>query len=231
MNEHVPYDQIRFRPCDFIVKYRFYDNHEGGRKTGPPTQGYRSDFMYAEDEADDKQACKMWCIHPEFLDEDENVIRDKSLIVSQQGYAKMWLLNREFEDLHKNRIKIGQKGFFMEGSTKTAECEVTEIIGLSFPKYSEHFIDAVKFITLLCKSYNATYEIFWYSSGCIMVDVWYNNRIFIVQLEFENEKECFGLSELKESEPDFTSRADIYYKTTDQFKRAFSDLFISQLPI
>ena len=70
LDAHKPYEQIRHRPCDFIVKYRFYDENEGGRKTGTPIQGYRSDFMYAEDEVDNKQKCKMWMIHPEFLDQD-----------------------------------------------------------------------------------------------------------------------------------------------------------------
>lgn len=130
MEKHTPYEQMKKRPCDFIVKYRFFTEKEGGRITGTPIQGYRSDFMYIEDEVKDKNKYKMWMIHPEFLDINNNVILDKTIRVLQTGKAQMWILNESLYEMHKNRIKIGQKGFFMEGSNKTAECEVIEIISL-----------------------------------------------------------------------------------------------------
>ena len=126
MENHRPYEEIRNRKCDFIVKYRFLSIEEGGRKTGNPIQGYRSDFMYAEDE-DLKRA---WMIWPEFLDEQNNVILDRSLKVSTSGKAQMWIINRDFLELHHNRIKIGLKAYFVEGVFKTAECEIIEIIDL-----------------------------------------------------------------------------------------------------
>jgi hypothetical protein len=127
MNQHIPYGKAGGMSCDFIVKYRFYTKEEGGRKR-PPAQGYRSDFLYAEDAVNEK--FQLWMIYPEFLDENNDVILDTTLPVPQTGKAQMWIFNKKFAEMHKRRIKIGQQGFFMEGSTKTAECEVIEIVGL-----------------------------------------------------------------------------------------------------
>ena len=124
MEKHIPYEQIKHRSCDFIVKYRFYTDKEGGRKTGTPTQGYRSDFMYLEDIDQNR----MWMIHPEFMYDNGEIILDKTIRVPQTGEAQMWIINENNYNLHKQRINIGQKGFFMEGPTITAECEVIRIV-------------------------------------------------------------------------------------------------------
>ena len=87
-------------------------------------QGYRSDFMFHESSG------KMYMIHPEFLDENENVIVDKE-IRQWSGLAKMWIVFDEMRQYHKERIKVGMKGFFMEGPHKTAECEVIKIVRLN----------------------------------------------------------------------------------------------------
>jgi hypothetical protein len=126
MEPHTPYEQIRNRPCDFLVKYRFFTSDEGGRKTGPPMQGYKSDFMY---DGDNPKTDSIYMIHPEFIDNNNNVITDKS-IRSWSGKAKMWILNADFLPYHISRIKVGVKGYFMEGPNKTAECQVIEIIRL-----------------------------------------------------------------------------------------------------
>lgn len=225
MDKHTPYEQIRHRPCDFIVKYRFYTDQEGGRKTGTPIQGYRSDFMYYEDEVENIPEWKLWCIHPEFLDNNDQIILDKSIRVPQIGNARMWILNDSLTEMHKDRIKIGQKGFFMEGPNKTAECEVTEIVGLNLPEYSKLFIDSISFIAAITESNKAKFDVYWFPSGCIMVDVRYMDRFLVIQLELHDGKEYFGLSELIEQEPDFTSIADKYYSTLEEFKKAFTDLF------
>jgi hypothetical protein len=125
MDKHISYEQIKNRECDFIVQYRFFSEDEGGRKINPG-QGYRSDFMYAEDE----KSIKIWMIWPEFLDNENNVILDKSIHVSTFGKAKMWIVTGVNQELHKSRIKIGKKGYFMEGPRKVAECEVIEILRL-----------------------------------------------------------------------------------------------------
>lgn len=126
MNFYIPYEQNRNRECDFIVQYRFFSSEEGGRKSNP-IQGYRSDFMYSGDE----NIKQLWMIWPEFLDEEENIILDKSIPVPTFGKAKMWILNETLHELHKERIKIGLKGFFVEGPHKVAECEVIQIVNLS----------------------------------------------------------------------------------------------------
>lgn len=126
MDNHLPYESLCKHPCDFIVKYSFLSAEQGGRKAGPPSQGYRSDFMYAEDIVEDG----IWMIWPEFLDASGNVILDKSIQVNETGIAKMWIMNEQMKDIHKSRVVIGQKGYFMEGQRKTAECEVIEIVGM-----------------------------------------------------------------------------------------------------
>ena len=126
MEEHKPYEQIRKRPCDFIVRYTFYTEEQGGRKTGTPRQGIRSDFMYDGDTLDDG----LYGIWPEFLDENNNIILDRNIHVPVSGKAKMWMLDDNFFNYHKSRMKIGTRGYFMEGSHKTAECEVVEFIHL-----------------------------------------------------------------------------------------------------
>ncbi|OCB69513.1 hypothetical protein [Flavobacterium piscis] len=127
MENHIAYEKVRNRECDFIVEYRFFSPEEGGRKTGNPIQGYRSDFMYSDDE----NLKKLWMIWPEFLDHENNIILDKSISVPTSGKAKMWVINEANHELHKSRIKMGLKGFFMEGPHKVAECEVIRIVNLS----------------------------------------------------------------------------------------------------
>lgn len=127
MENHISYEQIRNRECDFIVKYRFFSTEEGGRKTGNPSQGYRSDFMYSGHE----NIKQLWMIWPEFLDEEQNVILDKSVRIPSSGKAKMWIINETLKDLHRERIKIGLKAFFVEGPHKVAECEVIETVALN----------------------------------------------------------------------------------------------------
>jgi hypothetical protein len=58
------------------------------------------------------------------------VILRKETRVSPTGKAKMWILSTDFFEYHKNRLKVGTKGYFMEGPTITAECEVIELVGL-----------------------------------------------------------------------------------------------------
>lgn len=126
MERHVPYEQIRMRPCDFVVKYRFLTKDEGGRQTGLPIQGIRSDFMYF---GDNPKTDRIYMIHPEFLDKFDNAITEKT-VVPESGKALMWIINPDFNDYHKTRLMIGTKGYFMEGPRITAECEVIELIGL-----------------------------------------------------------------------------------------------------
>ena len=112
---------------DFEVKYRFLSAVEGGRKTGSPFQGYRSDWAY---EGDDISKTGIYMIHPEFLDNNGNVL-DKDVQVPISGIARMRILSEEMKGIiHRKRIKVGVKGYFMEGGRRVAEAEVTKVVGL-----------------------------------------------------------------------------------------------------
>ncbi|MCX7726957.1 MAG: hypothetical protein N2053_08915 [Chitinispirillaceae bacterium] len=122
-----PYEIRRNHLQDFDVKYRFYTEKEGGRRT-LPFQGYRCDFAY---EGDDIKKGGIYCIHPEFEDENGDIITDENKNVNSSGTARMWVLFPEMrQQVHKNRIKVGTKGYFMEGSRKVGEVEVIRIVGL-----------------------------------------------------------------------------------------------------
>jgi hypothetical protein len=113
--------------ADFKVTYRFYDEKEGGRLR-LPIQGYRSDFWY--DNPEHSGTNKVFMIWPEFEDENGDVIIDTNKQISKIGKAKMWIVNPKMRNYHKEKIEIGLKGFFMEGSRRVAECEIIEMMDL-----------------------------------------------------------------------------------------------------
>lgn len=121
-------DRGKRQQHDFEVKYRFLTREEGGRKTGPPYQGYRSDFLY---DGDDALKDGIWMIWPEFEDSQREVILDENKQVLPEGTARMWILNDELRSQHRARIKIGSRGYFVEGPQKVAVCEITAIVGLA----------------------------------------------------------------------------------------------------
>ncbi|OXM82449.1 hypothetical protein [Paenibacillus rigui] len=124
----VSYEIINGHPPDFKVRYRFFTLAEGGRKL-LPRQGYRSDFALEEDFL--KTPIELRVIHPEFEDENGNIILDESRNVLESGIARMWILfPKARAERHINDIKIGLKGYLMEGPRKAAEVEIIEIIGL-----------------------------------------------------------------------------------------------------
>ena len=122
------YQEKTNRVQDFDVRYRFFTNEEGGRETGPPYQGYRCDWSY---EGDDIQKTGIYMIWPEFEDKEGKVIPEKTQVLSS-GVARMWIVIPEMvEKVHKEKIKIGIKGYFMEGGKKVAEAEVIRLVRLS----------------------------------------------------------------------------------------------------
>lgn len=127
MKDHQPYIERLNRPPDFLVDYRFLTEEEGGRQSGPPRQGYRSDFWYEHDNQKPNQIFMIW---PEFIDQQGNIVTRTDQPVSTSGRAQMWIVNNEMREFHQMRIRIGLEGFFMEGGRRVAICHVTEIIGL-----------------------------------------------------------------------------------------------------
>jgi hypothetical protein len=124
---HESYEVRLKHPPDFRVSYRFYDESEGGRKT-TPGQGYRSDFWYYHEEQPNHSIYMIW---PEFEDQKGNVITDTEERVKTTGTARMWVIIPKMRQMHRDKITIGLKGYFMEGSRRVAECEVIEIVGLN----------------------------------------------------------------------------------------------------
>lgn len=118
------YEQIRGYPPDFVVRYRLHSPAEGGRQT--THQHPRWDFMY---EGSDPLEGDIFMIHPEFLASDGAPLDDKAT-VPLEGNASMWILDPTMRPLHRSRIKVGVKGFFMEGHRKLGSVEVTMVIGL-----------------------------------------------------------------------------------------------------
>ncbi|MBB3127063.1 hypothetical protein FHS19_001717 [Paenibacillus rhizosphaerae] len=122
----IPYTQIRKHEPDFRVRYKFFSQEEGGRKT-LPHQGYRSDFFYEGDNLKDG----IYMIHPEFEDATGNIILDDTTPVPLEGTARMWIIFPEMRKrVHINKLRNGVKGYFMEGSRKVATAEVIEILEL-----------------------------------------------------------------------------------------------------
>ncbi len=113
------------RPPDFAVRYRFFTAEEGGRAS-LPRQHLRCDFLY---DGDDPQRDGIYMIHPEFLDDDGKPLPDGP--VPYEGVAHMFILNDDMrEHIHRRRIALDVRGYFVEGAKRVAECEVTELLGL-----------------------------------------------------------------------------------------------------
>ncbi len=112
---------------DFEVAYRFLSYEEGGRKSGPPHQPYRSDWSY---EGDDPQGNGIYMIWPIFLD-DEGQIVEPNRTVPNEGTAQMFIVNDELRQaFHAKRLDTGVRGYFMEGSKRVAEAVVTKLLAL-----------------------------------------------------------------------------------------------------
>ena len=113
---------------DFEVTYRFYSPEEGGRKSGPPAQLYRSDWSY---DGDDIAETGIYMIWPIFLDQNGSII-DPDVFVPSQGIAQMFIVNEEVrESVHARRLRPGVRGYLMEGDKRVAEAVVTRLLELS----------------------------------------------------------------------------------------------------
>ncbi|MBD2702561.1 hypothetical protein IC229_18075 [Spirosoma sp. BT702] len=120
---HIPYQELFGRQPDFEVTYHIYSPEEGGR-TLPGFQGTLWDFM------DDVDRNGMYMIYPEILNLTTREPFERGMPIPENGIATMWILSSKLRSLHQQRIKVGTRGYFMEGSKKVAVCEVTNIISL-----------------------------------------------------------------------------------------------------
>lgn len=106
----------------FRVRYRFLSPLEGGRES-PPRQHVRWDFLYA---GDDPLVDGIFMIWPEFVAPGGDVLAEGE--VPMQGLANMYIVNPDLVSLHRERVTIGTKGYFMEGGTRVAGCEVVAVV-------------------------------------------------------------------------------------------------------
>ncbi len=111
---------------DFEVSYRFLLQSECGRME-PQYQGYRCDWSY---EGDNIEKTGIYMIWPQFLAADGSVLPN-NIPVPISGIAAIWIVSPQMRDrIHSQKIQLGVKGYFLEGSRKVAEATITAIIGL-----------------------------------------------------------------------------------------------------
>ena len=118
---------------DFEVNYKFFAPEEGGRKSGPPAQLYRSDWSY---ERDDIGQTGIYMIWPIFLDADGQIC-EPDAFVRAAGKAQMYIVNDGQRPVHAKRLKPGIRGYFMEGPHRVAEAIVTRLLAIAEPSRSE----------------------------------------------------------------------------------------------
>ncbi|MGE6315935.1 hypothetical protein ACQKC1_09120 [Shewanella baltica] len=124
---HYPYEDEQNRQPDFVVEYEIDLCDE--MKNAEPHQGMRTDFLY---DGDDPQLDGVFMIWPELLDENGQVIEDKTLgSALHKGRANMWILSEEMREFHRKRIKVGTKGYWVCGPFKVANVTVIELGALS----------------------------------------------------------------------------------------------------
>lgn len=129
--------EIIQRLADFRVTYRFFTHAEGGRRSYA-IQGYRPDWVYAEDYSEEAARSPsfmpVFMIIPVFVDEN-GLVYDRGEIIPLEGFANMHILNDQLRPIHRRRIKVGTKGYFVEGSRRVAEATVIDILYLN---HNEH---------------------------------------------------------------------------------------------
>jgi hypothetical protein len=121
------YEERTGHPADFEVRYRILTAEIGGRCTGPPHQNYRCDWAY---DGDDISKTGLYMIYPQFLAEDGSVFPE-GRPVPVSGLATMWILSHQMRvEVHRERVRVGVRGYMMEGPRRVAEAVVTRVVGL-----------------------------------------------------------------------------------------------------
>jgi hypothetical protein len=114
------------RSPDFRVRYQWLPQDDAEVRQRP-FQHIRCDFSY---EGDDIQRTGIYMIWPEFEDLSGQPIPESGP-VPESGTATMWIINNELRDeVHRQKVKPGARGYFMVGARRIAEVEVTEVPGL-----------------------------------------------------------------------------------------------------
>ncbi len=128
MIHHVVNNESTLRPADFEVSYKFLSSEEGGRRSGLPKQGYRCDWLYS---GEDIEGSVVYMIWPEFEDA-QGLALPNGTQVFLRGKARMRILNSDLRrTVHRQLLRVGTKGYFVEGRTRVAEAEVVRILALN----------------------------------------------------------------------------------------------------
>jgi hypothetical protein len=114
-------------PPDFRVRYVFRTPEEGGRKVGPPSQGFRCDFLYKDQEPGKNPVYYVW---PEFEDESGHTLPEGAL-VPMRGTALMRVIQDSLRPYHRSRIHSGTCAFLLEANRIVADLEVTDVLALA----------------------------------------------------------------------------------------------------
>jgi hypothetical protein len=116
---------------DFEVRYRFLSPEEGGRTTGPPMQGIRTDWKYAEPTIEELETNQIWAIYPVFLGSDGELLPENTA-ANVEGIARMFILHDDLRRTeHSHRIRLGTQGYFVEGPRPVAVATVIRVVELA----------------------------------------------------------------------------------------------------
>ena len=72
----------------------------------------------------------VFMINPIFVDEN-GLAYERGEIVSIEGFADMHVLFDQLRPIHRRRVKVGTKGYFVEGSRRVAEATVVDVLYLN----------------------------------------------------------------------------------------------------
>jgi len=137
MEGHEPYS-LRFNhPPDFMVEYEILTEAQGGRKT-PVYQGIRWDLWYDDEEHQNNHLFKIW---PEFLQDDDEVVKHREVPVDTRGKAVLWIINKKMRRYHQQRIMLGMNCYAREGPRTVANYRVVKILGLMTNPVTENIKD------------------------------------------------------------------------------------------
>jgi hypothetical protein len=118
----IPYELSTKRSSDFTVRYRLLSQPEYEVEQ-QLFQHIRCDWLYA---GDDPQKDGISMIWPQFVSEHGTFIEAGP--VPREGYATMWIVNADLaRELHRNRVVVGARGFFVVGHRRIAEAEIVAI--------------------------------------------------------------------------------------------------------
>ena len=141
-----PYSDVFERESDFRVKYRLFSPEEGGRYH-PAFQGIRWNFYYPTG------GRNQFMIYPEFEDSGGRIL-DANEQIEDKGFANMWIFNDEMFKYHKERIELGTRGNFSEGSKFSGECEVVDLNfekTINIYRFKEKHPNRAAFVKLLAE--------------------------------------------------------------------------------